>query len=416
MTLIGTSILSFIATAFRILSGLVINKAVAVFIGPSGLAVIGQFQNFIQMTVVLGQGGINSGVTKFVAECRQSYLEVSEYLKTAIFICLICSTLISIVCIIGANKFSVLLFDTNEFAFVFYIYACVIFFSSLNSVFLATFNGLKRIKLFIGVNITQSIIGLVFTSGLIALMGLKGALLALAINQSIVFIVILLILKFKKPLLKIDIGRLTYNGALVRKFSHYSMMAITAAILSPLSYVILRNHIAGILGWDEAGYWQSIVYISNVYLMVITTSLSTYYLPRLSEIIDKEELKREIIQGYKIIMPIVAVSALSIFTAKDIIIRLLFSEEFMPMKELFLFQLCGDVLKMASWLLAYLFLAKAMTKIYIITEVVFTGSFVCLGIILTNSYGLIGITYAYFINVLMYLPVVLFLVRRNIFS
>ncbi|EJG0004581.1 O-antigen flippase, partial [Vibrio parahaemolyticus] len=45
MNLIKTSFLTLIATAIRLISGLVINKAISVFIGPSGLALIGQFQN-----------------------------------------------------------------------------------------------------------------------------------------------------------------------------------------------------------------------------------------------------------------------------------------------------------------------------------------------------------------------------------
>lgn len=49
MTLIKTSILSLIATFFKMLSGLVINKAVSVYIGPSGLALIGQFQTLLKL-------------------------------------------------------------------------------------------------------------------------------------------------------------------------------------------------------------------------------------------------------------------------------------------------------------------------------------------------------------------------------
>ncbi|EFA5100662.1 O-antigen flippase, partial [Escherichia coli] len=56
MNLIRTSLLSVISTFFRLLSALVINKAIATFIGPTGLALIGQFQNFTQIALVLAQG------------------------------------------------------------------------------------------------------------------------------------------------------------------------------------------------------------------------------------------------------------------------------------------------------------------------------------------------------------------------
>ncbi|TOJ53132.1 hypothetical protein CGI36_25090, partial [Vibrio parahaemolyticus] len=61
MNLLKTSMLSFLATGIKMLSGLVINKAVSVLIGPSGLALIGQLQNSQGLIRAFAQGGINSG-------------------------------------------------------------------------------------------------------------------------------------------------------------------------------------------------------------------------------------------------------------------------------------------------------------------------------------------------------------------
>ncbi len=47
MQLIKTSFFSGIITIIRIASGFVANKVVAVYTGPSGVAVIGAFTNFI---------------------------------------------------------------------------------------------------------------------------------------------------------------------------------------------------------------------------------------------------------------------------------------------------------------------------------------------------------------------------------
>jgi O-antigen/teichoic acid export membrane protein len=83
------------------------------------------------------------------------------------------------------------------------------------------------------------------------------------------------------------------------------------------------------------GCWEAIWYISTMYLMVVTTTLSIYYLPKLSELTDKAELRKELKQGYKIIMPIVIAMSIVIFLFKDFVIWLLFTEESAPMKELF---------------------------------------------------------------------------------
>jgi PST family polysaccharide transporter len=44
------------------------------------------------------------------------------------------------------------------------------------------------------------------------------------------------------------------------------------------------------------------------------------------------------------------------------------------MKPLFTYQLLGDFFKIGSWLLAYLMIAKALAKTFIITEILFAIS------------------------------------------
>ena len=47
MNLVKTSFWSAIATVFKILSGLITTKIMAVFIGPGGVALLGNFTNII---------------------------------------------------------------------------------------------------------------------------------------------------------------------------------------------------------------------------------------------------------------------------------------------------------------------------------------------------------------------------------
>jgi PST family polysaccharide transporter len=199
------------------------------------------------------------------------------------------------------------------------------------------------------------------------------------------------------------------------KLAKFSLMAITSAICVPLSHIIIRNYIGENLGWDSAGYWQGIWYISSIYLMLITTSLSVYYLPKLSSIKDKIELKKEILNGYKIIIPIVVVFAVFIFFIKEYVITIAFDEKFMPMIELFKWQLIGDVIKIAAWLLSYLMVAKAMTKSFIITEIIFSTTFVIFSIVMVDSFGLIGMTYSFVLNYILYLLTIYLIVKKEIF-
>lgn len=414
MTLIKTSLLSFIATVVKLLAALVINKAVALYIGPSGLAVIGQFQNMLQLAMTASQGAINAGVTKYTAEIGADSEELPALFSTAFKISVTCSVVVGLLLIIFSNYAATNFLKDSAYSYIFITLGFTIVFYTLNSLLLSIVNGLKEVPIFIGINITQSIYSLIFTTALIYFFGLKGALLALVTNQSVIFVFVLWKLR-NHPVIKLQHFKAKFNKIFASKLGKYALMSITAAILGPVSHLIIRNHLGESFGWEAAGYWQAIWYISTMYLMVITTSLSIYYLPRLSEINNKGELRKELISGYKIILPVVSLLALSMFALKDFIILILFSEDFQPMKELFLWQLVGDVLKIIAWLLSYIMLAKAMTKSFMISEVLASCSFVLLSVLFTSNYGLVGITYAFALNYFLYLILVFFLVRKKIF-
>ncbi len=70
---------------------------------------------------------------------------------------------------------------------------------------------------------------------------------------------------------------------------------------------------------------------------------------------------------------------------------------------------------MASWLLGYITLAKAMTKTFIFLEVFGSLSFVLLSIYLIDYYGLVGITYAFCINYLIYFIILIIIFRKELF-
>ncbi|MFA6988640.1 MAG: O-antigen flippase, partial [Candidatus Gastranaerophilaceae bacterium] len=190
----------------------------------------------------------------------------------------------------------------------------------------------------------------------------------------------------------------------------------TSALTVPVAQILVRNYIVDNISLDAAGFWQGIWKISDVYLTIVTTSLSVYYLPKLSEIQSDKELKKEILFGYKILLPIVAIIAVFIYMTKMPIIHLLFTDKFIPMKDLFTFQLIGDFIKIASWLLGILMVAKAMTRWYIAVEIIFNITFVIFSVLFINKGGLIGVTQAFALNYFLCLLFMIWLFRNLLFD
>ena len=193
------------------------------------------------------------------------------------------------------------------------------------------------------------------------------------------------------------------NKLASKQYLKYTLMTLTTAAMVPISQLVLRSYVISEISPVEAGWWEAMNRLSNMYLMIITSSFTVYYMPRLSELSDKIELRREIFKAYKVILPILILGITVVYLFRHLIIRILFTPEFLPMENLFIWQLIGDLFKICSWLLSFIMVAKAMTKEYITTEVIFAISYIVLSFIFMHLKGVVGITQAYLLNYIIYL-------------
>lgn len=414
MKLIKTSFFSAIITFIRIASGFVASKVVALFTGPAGIALIGQFSNFITIALTFANGAINTGVIKYTAEFEGDEQQLKKLFSTSLKISFFSSGVFGLILLCIATYISQWLFHSPLYINPLRVLGVTIILYALNSLLISILNGKKEIKRYTLVNTIGSIVGLIFTVVLVYFYKITGALYALVLAQSIVFFVTL-IMVIKSSWFSRSYFNQPFNKETARNLSKFSLMAIVSALTVPVSQIILRNMVISKLGINDAGYWQGMMRISDGYLLLVTTSLSTYYLPQLSSL-HHDDLRKEIYQGYKIILPVVFVSCLLIYWLRFFIIHILYTKEFETMSELFAFQLMGDFFKMAAWVLAYLMLAKAMTKAFIITEIAFSISYILLGYVCIHLFKLNGITIAFAINYFIYLIIMIALFRKLLFK
>ena len=401
MTLIKTSLLNGIAVVIKMLTMLGLNKILAIYVGPAGYAAIGNFQNAAQMITTFASGAINTGVVKYTAEYHDDEEKQRQVWRTAGTIAVLGSVITGIGVAVFSKQIAQWFLQDESYNTVFIWFSVTLVFFIFNTLLLAILNGKKEIHRYIIANIAGSLFSLAVTSALAVQFGLHGALTALAIHPSFAF-VITLYLCYKADWFKFSylFGRL--DKQVVLNLSKYTAMALTSAACVPVSHILIRTHLADTLGMDAAGYWEAMWRLSAAYLMLVTTTLSLYYLPKLSELKDPKEIKAEILQGYKIILPVAAACGLVIYLLRDFIIGVLFTSDFIPMRDLFAWQMVGDTLKIGSWILAYLMLGKAMMKLFIASEIVFAAGFYAWTYFLTGMYGLEGVTIAHAINYAIY--------------
>jgi PST family polysaccharide transporter len=413
MSLAKTSLLNGIAVAVKLASALVLNKVLAVYVGPAGYAIIGQFQNVVSILVSLAGGVVSTGVTKSTAQHFDDEAKQHKVWQTAIRFSLAASLLAGFVLLIVGGRLSEWLLHRVDMSNIFIWLALALPAMAGNNLLLAIVNGKKEVGIYIAANITGSFVSLLLIGLLAFYFGLFGALLAFTISPAIVLLSTAALVArrtwFKSHFLW---GKM--DASSTRELSGFAIMGITSALVVPVSYMLIRDHLATRLGLPAAGFWQASWKISEIYLMLVTTTLSVYYLPRLAEIRTAPELKAEIIKVYRFVMPIVVIGALTIYLLRDFIIRILFTEDFQPMRELFAWQLTGDVIKIGSWVLAYIMIGRGMVRVFVITEISFSLSFFLLSWWLVDLFGLSGVAMAYAINYSLYWVTMAYLVKLEI--
>jgi len=359
------------------------------------------------------------GVVKYLAQHRAEPEKVNKIISTAFFIAFISSIIISIAIMASSLMLSKKVFHTSDYWLVYFLYGLLILTVAFNAIFSSILNGLKEIKWFTIINICTSLLGVCFTVIGAYFFDVIGVLLSGTATAFVVFLIN--IYAFRNLRIQWYPFHSSFDKETIKILSRFSLMAAISGFLTPAVQILIRDKIINNYGMVEAGYWQAVTKISDYYLGFIVSVLSVYYMPRLSEITQKKELRKEIVSGYKIILPVVGAIAFFIWLFRHLVMKILFTADFFPMEPLFKFQLLeplfkfqllGDFFKIGSWLLAYTLIAKAMTKAFIITEIIFSLSYLALSIILINHFGIIGATYSFCINYALYW-VIMFIVVRN---
>ena len=113
MNIARTGFYTSIATAARLLAGLVAIKLVAWFAGPEGVGKLGQFMSLMSLLAVLAGGGISSAIVKYVAEYRDDPQRLSRLLSAALWYAFLASCLMGGLALLLSRQLALWLLDDD---------------------------------------------------------------------------------------------------------------------------------------------------------------------------------------------------------------------------------------------------------------------------------------------------------------
>lgn len=412
--LFKVSSLNGLSVVTRIIGGLLAGKVAAAFLGPSGLAMLGNFRNFLSSLDAFSTLGMQNGIVKYTAQYENDRNKQYESLATAFITIAVFTLVIGAAMVMPAVYWSRGIFNGDgSFYKIFWLTGLALPLYAGSIVLIAVLNGLSRYKNVIWITIWTNALGVVISSLLIYYLGLWGAFVALLSTPSLICLFAtygvyratgfaFFKMKYFKP-------------AILKGLLSYSLMSVVTAVLGPVIYIVLRNMIIDHQSGHMAGYWEGINRISVFYMMFITTLLSVYFLPKLSQSESVTQTKGIIRGYYGLVMPVFAAGLLLVYVLRKFITVFTLSEAFMPMEKLFIWQLLGDFFKGCTLILTQEFFARKMTRAYIGTEVASYGILYFSGSFLIKLYGVEGAVMAHAFTGIIMLLLFLVLFRRKIF-
>ncbi|OIP51630.1 MAG: O-antigen translocase [Flavobacteriaceae bacterium CG2_30_34_30] len=400
----------------RIVAGFITQKAIAVFVGPQGMGVVGNFRDFLAAIQSVSTLGITNGIVKYVAEFKKETNKLSQVLSTSLILIIGASSVSAVVIFFTASYWNSSIFgEKYDFTTIIQVCALAIPIYALNFLLVAIINGYSKYKEFIGINIVSNIAGVVVTVVLMWQFHLEGAIYAVLVAPLLAFVVTIGFIYKKRG--KLQLFSLE-NGKVdsLKKLSSYAIMALLSTLALPVVRIAIRDYIAEIEDEVAVGYWEAMNRLSNFYLMFITTLMTLYVLPKLSGINSNKGFRIEVANFYKTILPLFAAGLLLVYFLRNFVINVLLTTQFAPMEPLFVWQLSGDLFKVASMVIAYQFLAKNMFWYYVISEIISLAIIYASSIFLISRYGFVGASMAHLFSFVLYFFMVVFILRKKLFS
>lgn len=415
MSLKRAASLGALQSAVTMVAGFLSVKVTSVFLGPAGMGVLSQLQYFISMSQTGIVAGMNTGIVRRTAEHGAGTPQQATVISTVLRLVLSVGLPLAVVLGLGAPWLAEHLLHNPELALPVRLFSVTYVLGLMAMLVTASGTGAKDYKATATINIGTVFSTLVLYVVLCPTLGVFGGLLGAALVPAATLLIALVVARRSAwwPAHPFAGG---FSGAEAVRVTSYIPSAAIGAIGLPLVQILVRDSLAHHSGMASVGLLQGVMRISDMYVGLATNVLAMYYLPRFSEIRRAGELRHELARGLLLLVPCVAGVSLTLYLLRDLIIHVVLTREFLPMRDLFAWQMTGNVFKIIAWLLGALLVAKAHPMLLTVFEGLTYLSWWQLALHEIDIDGAVGATRAFAYTYMAYTAVaaviVAWLVRR----
>ena len=295
-----------------------------------------------------------------------------------------------------SKPISWLTFGSYQRAGIVAVLALAAFFGDVSAGQGALVQGMRRISDLARMSVFGALYGTVFSVGILYFWrGERGLVLSLiCVAAMSIATSWWYARKIKVRRVSISLKQVTREASGLLKlgvvFMASALMSLGAAYL--VRIIILRK-----LGIKEAGFYQAAWALGGLYIGFILQAMGADFYPRLTAVAkDNEECNRLVNEQSEVGWLIAGPGILATLTFASLVITLFYSAEFGPAVELLRWICLGMMLRVVTWPIGFIILAKGAAKVFFWTEVFTSVGYAGMVWAGVQAFGLKGAGIAFF--------------------
>lgn len=401
---------------YQILIQIIISKFVAILLGPAGVGMLGLYKSGLDLIKQLSSMGLAQSAVRDVSEANgtndlQRIAKTISVVKKLVWVTGLLGLIIVVCCSSLLSKAS---FGNYDYTIPFIILSVTLLFDQLSAGQKVILQGMRRLKDLAKSTALGVTFGLITSVPLYYWLGVDGIVPTLILHS----VCSLILSWFYSRKIKIEQVHTTPKQTLSygrRMLVMGVSISISGILVSFVSYA-LRGFIQSSGGLDQVGLYQAGFAIMTTYVGMIMNAIATDYYPRLAAINnDNSKCREAVSQQGEIATMIMAPMLTMCLVFMPFLLELLYSDKFLAANEYILWACIGMMFRLASWIISFLFVAKAESKLFIINELSANAYTLAFSVIGYNLLGLQGLGVAFALNYLVYF-IQVYLIARNRYS
>lgn len=398
---------------FNILIGIVKTKVVAVLLGPFGVGLISLFNSTIQLLIQFSGLGIDQSGVRDVAEAygTDNKKVISSTIKTVRRMVWITGLLGVVVTIALSPWLSQWTFNSPDYTWSFVLLSSVLLFTQLGNGQSMLLRGTRQIKKLAQASILGALFGLCVSLPLYYFFGVDGIVPSLVLSAAFVAAVFWW---FAKKI-KVDDCDQTIHQTISRSVGMVKfgvMMTLSALMGSIISYAV-RIFISHEGGMAQVGLFSAAFMIIETYLGMVFAAMATDFYPRLAAINKETDKVNEVTNHQSFVALLIVAPLIMIFIAMaPAVVRILYSDNFLPIVLMMQIAVVGILFRTGSWSMSFIMLAKSRTKLFFIKEAIAGLFMLTVYLVGYSLFGLVGVGCGFVVSTLFHLIECYFFVQR----